>query len=66
MDKIESKRNKLNLELRSLLTIIEIIDGKKEEYPDYKENSMNEEDFLTQQLELVIAAKERLINVFKD
>ena len=66
MEQIEVKRNKLNLELRSLLSVIEIIDGISEEYPDYKENTMGEEDFLEQQLILVIRAKERLVNVFKN
>lgn len=65
MDEIEVKRNKLNLELRGLLSVIDIIDGLNGDYPDYKEGSMNEEDFLTQQLDLVTQAKNRLINVFK-
>ena len=66
MNQVEGKRNKLNLEIRQLLSVIDMIDGKKEEYIDYKENTMNEEDFLNQQINLVSIAKNRIINVFKD
>ena len=65
MKEIEEKRNKLNLELRSLLSIVDMIDGLKGEYLDYKENSMNEETYLDEQLKLVIEVKTRLLNVFK-
>ena len=64
-NKIEEKRDKLNLELRSLLLVIDIIDGLKGEYIDYKENSMSEEEFLDEQLKLVVEAKTRLVNIFK-
>ena len=50
-NEIEDKRNQLNLELRSLLAIIDLID---------------EIGFLNQQMKLVIDAKNRLLNVFKD
>lgn len=63
---IEEKRNKLNLEIRFLLSIIEIIDDKKREYENYVENTMSEEEFLNQQIKLVSEAKERLVGVFKD
>lgn len=66
MYKIEEKRNRLNLELRSLLSVIDMIDGLKGEYIDYKENSMNEEEYLDEQLKLVVEAKSRLINIFKN
>ncbi len=65
MNEIEQKRNQINLELRSLLTIIDMIDGKSKNYQDYKENSMSENEFLNQQLELVQEAKSRLLNIFK-
>lgn len=65
MNEIEQKRNQINLELRSLLSIIEMIDGKTKNYQDYKENSMTETEFLNQQLELVQEAKNRLLNIFK-
>ena len=61
----EEKRNKLNLDLRELLSIVDMIDGLKGEYPDYKENSMNESDFLDQQIMLVNEVKSRLVNIFK-
>lgn len=64
-NQIEEKRNQINLELRSLLAVLDLIDGKNKKYPDYEENSMDEDSFLTQQLELVREAKNRLINVFK-
>ena len=66
MNQVEEKKNKLNLELRELLYIIDMIDGLKGEYIDYKEFSLNEEQFLDEQLKLVVEAKTRLINIFKD
>lgn len=68
MDKniIEEKRNKLNLDIRSLLSVIELIDGNKKEYENYVTNTLNEIDYLNQQIKLVNEAKNRLINIFKD
>lgn len=66
MNNIEDKRNKLNLEIRGLLSIIDMIDGEEIKYEDYVENSLDEEQYLDQQLRLVIEAKTRLINIFKD
>jgi len=66
MNQVEEKRNKLNLELRSLLSVIDMIDGLKGEYIDYKENSLNEEEYLDEQLKLVVEAKSRLVNIFKE
>ena len=63
---VEEKRNKLNLEIRSLLVIIDMIDGISKDYVDYETDSLDEEGFLVQQLKLVNEAKERLINVFKE
>ena len=65
MNQIEEKRNRLNLELRTLLSVVDMIDGLKGEYIDYKENSMSEEEFLDEQLKLIVEAKTRLINIFK-
>lgn len=66
MNQIEEKRNKLNLEIRGLLSIVDMIDGLKGEYNDYKENTLSEEQYLDEQLKLIVEAKTRLINVFKD
>ncbi|MBR6689833.1 MAG: hypothetical protein IKL65_00685 [Bacilli bacterium] len=66
MNQVEEKKNKLNLEIRELLNVIDMIDGLKGEYFDYKENTLNEEDYLDQQLKLVVEAKTRLMNLFKD
>lgn len=66
MKQIEEKRNRLNLEMRSLLSIIDMIDGLKGEYINYKENSMSEDEYLDEQLKLVIEAKSRLLNIFKN
>ncbi len=63
---IEEKRNKLNLEIRKVLTIIDMIDGNKKEYEDYKTNSLNEIGFLDQQLKLVKEIEDRLVTIFKD
>ena len=65
-DKIEEKRDKLNFELRSLLSIISIIDGLDYEYENYKLGDLTEDEFLSQQLTLITDAKIRLIDVFKD
>lgn len=63
---IEKKRNELNLELRRLLAVLDLVDGNNRKYPDYIEGSgMTEEEFINQQLMLVIDAKDRLVNVFK-
>ena len=60
---IEEKRNKLNLDIRGILALI---DGKEKEYEDYITNSLDENGFLDQQIKLVEEVKERLINIFKD
>ena len=65
MNQIEDKRNRLNLELRSLLSVIDMIDGLKGEYIDYEENTLNEEEFIDEQLKLVVEAKTRLVDIFK-
>ena len=41
ISEIESKKNKLNFELRSLLAMIDMIDGEKKEHFDYKENTID-------------------------
>ena len=56
----------MNLEIRSLLVIIDMIDGISKDYVDYETDSLDEEGFLDQQLKLINEAKERLINVFKE
>lgn len=66
MNQVEEKRNRLNLELRGLLSVVDMIDGLKGEYIDYKENSLSEEEYLDEQLKLVVEAKSRLVNVFKN
>ena len=66
MNHVEIKRNQLNLRIRELLSVVDMIDGLNGEYVDYKENSLNEEEFLNEQIKLVNLAKERLINLFKE
>ena len=63
---IEEKRNELNLEIRKILAIIDMIDGNKKEYEDYETNSLNEIGFLDQQLKLVKEIEDRLVAIFKD
>lgn len=63
---IEEKRNELNLEIRKILTIIDMIDRNKKEYEDYEINSLNEIGFLDQQLKLVKEIEDRLVSIFKD
>ena len=63
---MEEKRNKLNLDIRGILAVIDLIDSKEKEYEDYITNSLDENGFLDQQIKLVEEVKERLINIFKD
>lgn len=62
---VEEKRNKLNSDIRELLLMIDFIDGNKNEYEVYN-NSLNEVEFLDQQMNLVNKAKEKLFNIFND
>lgn len=61
----EEKRNQLNLDLRIILGLIELIDGDKKEYENYITNSLTEEDFLNQQQILVTQIKDRLLHILK-
>lgn len=63
---IEDKKNSLNLEIRGILTVIDLIDNQKRDYENYEENSLNENDYLDQQINLAKEAKERLIAIFKN
>ena len=62
---IEEKRNKINLELRKALYLLDIIDGNKQEYQDYIEE-LSEEEFLEQQLLLATEIRDRLQRIFKN
>ena len=61
----EGKKNELNLHLRGILAIMDMIDGNTKEYPDYKENTLNENDYLDEQIKLALDIKERLKEIFK-
>lgn len=62
---IEEKRNQINLELRKVLYLVDIIDGNSHEYPDYVEE-LTEEEFLDQQLMLATEIRDRLQRIFKN
>ena len=62
---IERLKNELNFEIRSVLKIVDMIDGELREYSDYKENTLTDELYLKQQIEMVKDAKSRLLNIFK-
>ena len=49
-----------------ILSIIDFIDGTKNQYEDYVTNSLDENGFLDQQIKLITEAKERMLNIFKD
>lgn len=66
IESIEDKKNKLNFEIRQLLTVIDLIDGLNEDYPDYINGTLDEEHYLNEQIILVEKAKNRLVNVFKN
>ena len=63
---IEEKKNELNIAIRELLMLIDFIDGTQEKYTDYIPNSLNDLDYLNQQLALVKKAKDKLVAIFKD
>lgn len=65
MKETEEKRNQLNLELRNVLAIIDMIDGVSNNYENYVENTLNEDQFLDQQIKLIREVKNRLLNIFK-
>lgn len=46
--------------------MIDIIDGKTNEYANYAINTLNEEQYLEEQIKLVQEAKDRLVNILKD
>ena len=50
---IEEKRNQLNLDIRGILAVIDLIDGNQKEYENYEINSLDENQFLDQQIKLV-------------
>lgn len=64
MNEIEEKRKRLDYELRFLLSAIDKIDGLKGDYPVYQENTKNEEEYLDEEIMLVVEAKTRLMNIF--
>lgn len=66
INNVEEKRKQLNYELKQLLHIVGVIDGLKGDYVDYKENELNEESYLDEQIKLVVDAKDRLMNIFKN
>ena len=64
---LEEKRNKLNLELRMILSLIDMIDGVERKYLDYNsETNMTEDEYIEQQLLLAVEARDRLVRIFKD
>lgn len=63
---IEEKRNQLNLDIRGILAVIDLIDGNHKEYGNYEVNTLDENQFLDQQIKLVNEIKERLIDIFKE
>lgn len=63
---IEEKRNQLNLDIRGILAVVDLIDGNQKEYENYEVNTLDENQFLDQQIKLVNEIKERLIGIFKE
>jgi hypothetical protein len=63
---MEDKKNELNLELIHILYIMDIIDGKKEQYPNYVSGSLSDEDYMDMQIKLAQKIKNRLEDIFKE
>ena len=66
MDIIEQQKDILNLEIRKLLSLIDMIEGENNEYPNYEKNTLDIEKYLQQQIELIKIANEKMIKIFKD
>lgn len=65
MNNIDEFRNKLNVEIRGILAIMDLIDGSVSDYASYN-SLLTEEEYLIEQIKLISEAKQRLINIFKD
>jgi hypothetical protein len=64
---LEEKKDRLNLELRMTLSILDMIDGVDRVYPNYcSDSNISEDEYIEQQLLLASEIRDRLINVFKD
>lgn len=62
---IENKKNKLNLEIRKILQILDLVEGLSNNYYNYENNSLSEQEFLDKQLLLTTEARIRLQDIFK-
>ena len=62
---IENKKNKLNLEIRKILQILDLVEGLYNNYYNYEYNSLSEQEFLDKQLFLTTEARIRLQDIFK-
>lgn len=63
---IEDKKDKLNMETRKLLSILDNINDEEYEYYNYKEDDLNEEDYLVSEFNLVSMANEKLLDIIKE
>ena len=61
---IENKKNKLNLEIRKILQILDLVEGLSNNYYNYEYNSLSEQEFLDKQLFLTTEARIRLQDIF--
>ena len=64
MDNLNDLKNELNLEVRKILTLIDIIYGETKTYPNYIDDC-GDEEFLKQQIDLMKIANDKLKKVFK-
>ena len=65
-EEIVKKRLILDLAVKDLVKVMNIIDGKDIDYSTYKVRELNESDFLELEIKLVTETKERLENIFKE
>jgi len=66
MDVIEEQKDKLNLEIRKLCSLIDLIDGKQEYYQNYEKGTLSTEEYLQIQIELIERATSKLKNIFEE
>ncbi|MGM9879047.1 MAG: hypothetical protein ACI31R_03390 [Bacilli bacterium] len=63
---IEDKKNELNLNLRKILRLLDIINDMKDvPYPNYEPGTLTDEEYFDQQNALAIEINDRLTNIFK-
>lgn len=65
-ESVEEKKNKLNYDLRYIMEIVKLVDGIEDNPDDYIAGTLNDADYLDQQIRIAEKIKNRMVAVFKD